>query len=128
MDINMQYNASLTSEQFLFYEIRIVSRQYLEGKLIDEIIEYIKHDNLFQYPTERKISELARACNLQRVITKYLGSDYPWIITYDDCLLVRSLYHGFHKQVYGIAHNAGGTVPGKEIVITNLPINKFIWY
>jgi hypothetical protein len=72
MDINMQYNASLTSEQFLFYEIRIVSRQYLEGKPIDEIIEYIKHDNLFQYPTERKISELARACH-RRIIA--LGSE-----------------------------------------------------
>ncbi len=58
----MPYNGSLTSEQFLFYEIRIVSKQYLEGKSIDEIIEDIKRDNLFQYPTERKISKLARAC------------------------------------------------------------------
>ena len=59
----MPYNGGLTAEQFLFYEIRIVSKQYLEGKSIDEIIEYIKRDNLFQYPTERKISKLARACH-----------------------------------------------------------------
>lgn len=58
----MKYNGGLTAEQFLFYEIRIVSKLYLEGKSIDEIIEYIKNDNLFQYPTERKISKLARAC------------------------------------------------------------------
>ena len=58
----MQYNGGLTSEQFLFYEIRIVAKQYLEDKSIDEIIEYILRDNLFQYPTERKISKLARAC------------------------------------------------------------------
>ena len=58
----MPYNGGLTAEQFLFYEIRIVSKQYLDGKSIDEIIESIKRDNLFQYPTERKISKLARAC------------------------------------------------------------------
>ena len=63
MDVTMPYNGGLTAEQFLFYEIRIVSKQYLEGKSIDEIIESIKRDNLFQYPTERKISKLARACH-----------------------------------------------------------------
>jgi hypothetical protein len=62
MDINMQYKGGLTAEQFLFYEIKIVSKQYLEGKSIDEIIEYIQRDNLFQYPTEREVSRLARAC------------------------------------------------------------------
>lgn len=65
--------------------------------------------------------------NLQRVIVKYLDADYPWIITYDDCPLVRDLYKRFHLQEYGITHNAGGTVPGKEIVITNLPTDKFVW-
>ena len=59
----MPYNGGLTAEQFLFYEIRIVSKQYLDGKSIDEIIESIKRDNLVQYPTERKISKLARACH-----------------------------------------------------------------
>ncbi|MDF2859231.1 MAG: rane protein [Neobacillus sp.] len=62
MDINMQYNGALTAEQFLFYEIRIVSKLYLEGKSIDEIIEFIKRDNLFQYPTEREVARLTRAC------------------------------------------------------------------
>lgn len=68
----MPYNGSLTAEQFLFYEIRLVSKQYLEGKPIDEIIEYIKRDNLFQYPTERKISKLARACH-RRIVA--LGNE-----------------------------------------------------
>lgn len=63
MDVNMPYNGSLTAEQFLFYEMRIIAKQYLEGKPIEEIIVYIKRDNLFQYPTERKISKLARACD-----------------------------------------------------------------
>lgn len=65
--------------------------------------------------------------NLQRVIVKYLDAAYPWIITYDDCSLVRDLYRRFHIQEYGINHNAGGTVPGKEIVITNIPADGFLW-
>ncbi|MEK4103143.1 DUF1819 family protein [Paenibacillus sp. FSL R10-2791] len=72
MDLTMPYNGGLTSEQFLIYEIRIVSKQYIEGKPIESIIEYIKRDNLFQYPTERKISRLARAC-YRRLIA--LGND-----------------------------------------------------
>lgn len=56
------YNGSLTAEQFLFYEIRITAKMYLEGKTIDDAIEIIKNDNLFQYPTERQVSRLTRAC------------------------------------------------------------------
>ena len=62
MDQTHSYNGSLTAEQFLFYEIRIASRFYLEGKTIEEAIDIIKKDNLFQYPTERQVSRLARAC------------------------------------------------------------------
>lgn len=58
----MSYNGGLTAEQFLFFEMRIVSKHYLEGKQIEEIIEYVKRDNLFQYPTERMINRFARAC------------------------------------------------------------------
>jgi hypothetical protein len=63
MDISMPYNGTLTAEQFLFYEMRIVSKQYLEQKPIEEIIAYIKQDNLFQYPTERMVIRIARACH-----------------------------------------------------------------
>lgn len=58
----MPYNGCLTAEQFLFYEMRIVSKQYLENKSVEDIIEYVKQDNLFQYPTERMINRLTRAC------------------------------------------------------------------
>ncbi|WP_211251330.1 DUF1819 family protein [Saccharibacillus sacchari] len=70
--VNMSYNSSLTTEQFLFYEMRIVSKQYLEGKSTDEIVGNIKSDNLFQYPTERKISKIARACQ-KRIVA--LGNE-----------------------------------------------------
>jgi hypothetical protein len=56
------YNGTLTAEQFLFYEMRIVSKQYLEGKSVEDVIENIKRDNLFQYPTERMVIRIARAC------------------------------------------------------------------
>lgn len=62
MDQTQPYNGSLTAEQFLYYEIRIASKFYLEEKTIDEAVEIIKRDNLFQYPTERQVSRLARAC------------------------------------------------------------------
>ena len=62
MDQTHSYNGSLTAEQFLFYEIRIAAKFYIEGITIEEAVEKIKKDNLFQYPTERQVSRLARAC------------------------------------------------------------------
>lgn len=62
MDQAYLYNGSLTAEQFLFYEIRIAAKYYIDGKTIEEAIEIIKRDNLFQYPTERQVSRLTRAC------------------------------------------------------------------
>ena len=56
------YSGSLTAEQFLFYEIRIASKLYIQGIRGDEAIFRIKEDNLFQYPTERQISRMTKAC------------------------------------------------------------------
>lgn len=65
--------------------------------------------------------------DLQRIIVKHLEAVYPWIITYDDCSLIRELYGRFYMQEYDINHNAGRNVRGKEIVITNIPTNRFFW-
>ena len=62
MEKYTKYSSSLTSDQFLFPETRIVSKQYMHGKTVEEIINHVKMDNLFQYPTERKISRIARVC------------------------------------------------------------------
>jgi len=59
---SLDYNGGLTAEQFLFYEMRIVSKMYTQGKPLEEILETVKRDNLFQYPTERQVSRLTRAC------------------------------------------------------------------
>ena len=56
------YSGSLTAEQFLFYEIRIASKLYIQGIRVDDAISRIKEGNLFQYPTERQISRMTKAC------------------------------------------------------------------
>ena len=57
-----QYNGGLTREQFLFYEIKVVAKLLVEGMNIDDTILKIKNENLFQFPTERMIVNIANAC------------------------------------------------------------------
>ena len=56
------YNGSLTREQFLFFEIRVVASLIAEGLNRDEILKMIQEENLFQFPTERMISSIAGTC------------------------------------------------------------------
>ncbi len=67
MDNTVRYLGTLTAEQFLFREIRIVAKLYLENKSLEEILDLVKKDNLFQYPTERQVSRLTRACHKRLV-------------------------------------------------------------
>ncbi len=57
-----EYNGSLTREQFLFYEIRTVASLMQQHLSRDEILNKIKQENLFQFPTERMVSSIAGAC------------------------------------------------------------------
>ena len=56
------YKASLTREQFLFHEMRIVAKQNgaRRGSCINDTNNC--HHNLFQYPTERMTAGMVRAC------------------------------------------------------------------
>ena len=56
------YSGTITAEQFLFYEIRIASKYYLDGVPVEAAIKEIKENNLFQYPTERLVSRMVRSC------------------------------------------------------------------
>lgn len=56
------YNGGLTREQFLLYEIRIVAQLQCQGLTREEIMEKLKEENLFQFPTERMISNIASVC------------------------------------------------------------------
>ena len=62
MDNTYPYIASLTREPFLFYEMRTTAKLMCNGLNDDEIVKQIVQQNLFQYPTERSISRMARAC------------------------------------------------------------------
>lgn len=57
-----EYNGSLTREQFLFYEMRVVAKLINQNLSRDEIKSKIKDENLFQFPTERMINSIANAC------------------------------------------------------------------
>lgn len=56
------YKASLTREQFLFYEMRTTAKLMSEGLSDDKIVEKIVEENLFQYPTEKSVKRMANAC------------------------------------------------------------------
>ncbi|MDL2237981.1 DNA adenine methylase [Christensenellaceae bacterium OttesenSCG-928-K19] len=63
---------------------------------------------------------------LKRTIEENL-EDGCWIVTYDDCELISDIYTDCHMVGYDILHNAGGSVQGKEVVITNTPEYLATW-
>ena len=56
------YSGALTREQFLFRETRIVARLVLEGMDENDIVSEVYTRNLFQYPTERLLKNIAGVC------------------------------------------------------------------
>lgn len=64
--------------------------------------------------------------NFKEKVEKHL-SESVWIVTYDNCELVTDIYNGYHMVEYEILHNAGRSTKGKEIAITNIDKNCFIW-
>ena len=56
------YNAAITREQFLFYETRITAKLLCEGLEKSEIVRRVVKENLFQYPTEKSVRNMALAC------------------------------------------------------------------
>ena len=62
MDNTYPYIASLTREPFLFYEMRTTAKLLASGLSDEETVTQITADNLFQYPTEKSITRMAKAC------------------------------------------------------------------
>lgn len=56
------YRASVTREPLLFYEMRTTACLLSDGLSDDKAIEQIVAENLFQYPTEKSVRRMARAC------------------------------------------------------------------
>jgi hypothetical protein len=65
---NSPYSATITREQFLFYEMRTTAKLVCEGLDHEAVAEKIVQDNLFQYPTEKSVRKMALAC-LRRLDT-----------------------------------------------------------
>ena len=66
-------SGSLTRDQFLFHETKIVAKLLVdEGLNDDEIIERIMDENLFQFPTERSVKKVVNVC---RKRLRCLGDD-----------------------------------------------------
>lgn len=57
-----EYRASLTREQFLFYEMRVVARLRTQGMSVDSSLNNVMEENLFQFPTERMIASIFQSC------------------------------------------------------------------
>ena len=62
MDHSYPYVASLTREPFLFYEMRSTAKLMAAGLSEEAIVKEIVEQNLFQYPTEKSITRMAKAC------------------------------------------------------------------
>lgn len=56
------YNGGLTREQFLFHEMRTTAKLMDSGLTDEQIVTEIMSSNLFQFPTEKMIGNLARVC------------------------------------------------------------------
>ena len=62
MNSTYPYIASLTREPFLFYEMRTTAILLSSGMSNNDVVTQITSDNLFQYPTEKSIARMAKAC------------------------------------------------------------------
>ena len=55
-------SGQITREQFLFFEMRTTAKLLQEGLDEKEVINRIVEENLFQYPTEKMIGQMAKTC------------------------------------------------------------------
>lgn len=63
MDATVPYNGAITREQFLIRETRVVAQLKADETLSStEAVQAVIERNLFQYPTEREVKSIARAC------------------------------------------------------------------
>lgn len=62
MNSTYPYIASLTREPFLFYEMRTTAKLLSSGMSNNDVVTQITSDNLFQYPTEKSVARMAKAC------------------------------------------------------------------
>lgn len=94
---NSLYKASLTREQFLFFEMRTLARLiYDKGLSENEAVQSIIENNLFQYPTSRSLSRNANTC-LQRL--HLLGIDLAKMLAHASVTTAKQIcFYAMMKQ------------------------------
>ena len=55
-------SGQITREQFLFFEMRTTAKLMSSGLDDKALVDQIVEENMFQYPTEKTIRQIARAC------------------------------------------------------------------
>ena len=62
----------------------------------------------------------------RNTVRQYL-TEVPWIMTYDNCELIRELYNDCTIQEFELFHSAHNRAKGNELVITNIAAADFEW-
>lgn len=119
---------TITREQFLFNEMRIVAKLLCEGKDDKEIVNEVVKDNLFQYPTEKTIDNLCKVClaRFHAVDSNELIS----IVAYDPSDVAKQACLYIMMNYYRIVRDFMITVIGekfrtKDMSFTKMDINSF---
>ena len=127
MDINTSYR-TITREQFLFHEMRIVARLIKEGKSDEQIIQEVTDNNLFQYPTERMIKNITQVC-LNR-FNKANSQDLIDIVANDSADAAKQACLFLMMNYYRLVYEFMITVIGekyrtKDTSFTKMDMNSF---
>ena len=62
MPVPNDYKSSITREQFLYFEMRVIAKYKAEGYSDEEIVNKTIEENLLQMPTEKSLRILAKSC------------------------------------------------------------------
>lgn len=127
MDINTKYR-TITREQFLFHEMRIVARLIKEGKTDEQIIQEVSENNLFQYPTERMVKNITQVC-LNR-FNKANSQDLIDIVANDSADAAKQACLYLMMNYYRLVYEFMITVIGekyrtKDTSFTKVDMNSF---
>lgn len=116
------YNAVITREQFLFYELRTTAKLVTMGLSNEEIIVKIVKENLYQYPTEKSLKRMARTC-LRRLDILNDDSLVEAIATKPSDLAKQISLYAMMKQ-YRLIWDFFITVIGEKYGISDLSLEK----
>lgn len=116
------YNAAITREQFLFFEVRTTAKLLHEGCNSEEVVERIISDNLFQYPTEKSVRKVALAC-LRRLEALGDNSLVEAIATQPSDVAKQICLYAMMKQ-YRLVWDFMITVIGEKYRLTDANFNK----